>query len=310
MLVRLRSLLLSCWLCCCAVSTVQAVTVVIVSSERSPAYAQAAQALVSELERNGGSRYEMLLLTATEFAGAGNLRPKLFVALGAQAAQALAQAALPAPVLCALLPRSSFERVLRSSGRKASSQFSALYLDQPLSRQLGLIQLALPEARRIGVLWGQESQAQASALNALAQARGLSLLAASVEQDEKLFPALKAVLQDADVLLALADPQVFNSSSIQNILLTSFRAKVPLVAFSPAYVQAGALLALHVTPEQIGQQAATLAAAVLQGKALSATPLYSQDFSVAVNEHVARSLGLMLDAAALRTRLLRAEAAP
>lgn len=310
MLVRLRSLLLSCWLCCCAVSTAQAVTVVIVSSERSPAYAQAAQALVSELERNGGSRYEMLLLTATEFAGAGNLRPKLFVALGAQAAQALAQAALPAPVLCALLPRSSFERVLRSSGRKASSQFSALYLDQPLSRQLGLIQLALPEARRIGVLWGQESQAQASALNALAQARGLSLLAASVEQDEKLFPALKAVLQDADVLLALADPQVFNSSSIQNILLTSFRAKVPLVAFSPAYVQAGALLALHVTPEQIGQQAATLAAAVLQGKALSATPLYSQDFSVAVNEHVARSLGLMLDAAALRTRLLRAEAAP
>lgn len=310
MLVRLRSLLLSCWLGCCAVSTVQAASVVIVSSESSPAYAQAAQALVSELERSGGSRYDMLLLTATELAGAANLRPKLFVALGAQAAQALAQAALPAPVLCALLPRSSFERVLRSSGRKASSQFSALYLDQPLSRQLGLIQLALPEARRIGVLWGQESQAQASALNALAQARGLSLLQASVEQDEKLFPALKAVLQDADVLLALADPQVFNSSSIQNILLTSFRAKVPLVAFSPAYVQAGALLALHVTPEQIGQQAATLAAAVLQGKALSATPLYSQDFSVAVNEHVARSLGLMLDAAALRTRLLRAEAAP
>ncbi|NDP39303.1 MAG: hypothetical protein GZ093_11220 [Rhodoferax sp.] len=291
-------------------STAQAVTVVIVSSERSPAYAQAAQALVSELQRNGGSRYEMLLLTATEFAGTANLKPKLFVALGAQAAQALAQATLPAPVLCVLLPRSSFERVLRSSGRKASSQLSALYLDQPLSRQLGLIQLALPEARHIGVLWGPESQAQASALNALAQARGLRLLAASVEQDGQLFPALKTVVEGADVLLALADPQVFNSSSIQNILLTSFRAKVPLVAFSPAYAQAGALLSLHVTPEQIGQQAATLAAGVLQGKALSATALYSQDFSVAVNDHVARSLGLSLDAAALRTRLLRAEATP
>lgn len=307
MLVRLRSLLLSFWLCCCAVTSVQAATVVIVSSERSPAYAQAAQALVSELERNGHSRSEMLLLTATELAGAVILRPKLFVALGAQAAQALAQAALPAPVLCALLPRSSFEWVLRSSGRKSSSQFSALYLNQPLSRQLRLIRLALPEARRIGVLLGPESQAQASALNPLAQARGLTLLEASVDQDKPLFPALKAVLQDADVLLALADPQVFNSSSIQNILLTSFRAKVPLVAFSPAYVQAGALLALHVTPEQIGQQAATLALGVLQGKALPATPLHSQDFSVTVNEHVARSLGLTLDAADLRTRLLRAE---
>ena len=308
MLVRLRSLLLSCWLGCCAVSTAQAATVVIVSSERSPAYAQAAQALVSELERSGGSRYEMLLLTATEFAGVADLKPKLFVALGAQAAQALAQTALTAPVLCALLPRSSFERVLRSSGRKASSQLSALYLDQPLSRQLGLIQLALPEARRIAVLWGPESQAQAGALRVLAQARGLSLLEASLKPDELVFPALKKVLEDADVLLALADPQVFNSSSIQNILLTSFRAKVPLVAFSPAYVQAGALLALHVTPEQVGQQAAAMATAVLQGKDLPATPLYSQDFSVAVNAHVARSLGLMLDGEALRKRLLRAEA--
>ncbi|MHB8949024.1 MAG: ABC transporter substrate-binding protein [Rhodoferax sp.] len=310
MLVRLRFLLLSCWLGCCVVTTVQATSVVIVSSERSPAYAQAAQALVSELERSGGSHYEVLLLTATEFAGVTPLKAKLFVAFGAQAAQLLAQATLPAPVLCALLPRSSFERVLRSSGRKASSQFSALYLDQPLSRQLDLIALALPEARRIGVLWGPESKAQALALSALAQARGLSLAAASAEQEGQLFAALKTVVEGADVLLALADPQVFNSSSIQNILLTAFRAKVPLVAFSPAYVQAGALLALHVTPEQIGQQAATLAAAVLQGKALSATPLYSQDFSVAVNDHVARSLGLKLDAAALRKQLLAREGAP
>ncbi len=310
MLVRLRFLLLTFWLGCLTAPTVQAVTVVIVSSERSPAYAQAADTLVRELERIGGSRYDLLLLTAAELAGVDDLRPKLFVALGAQAAQALAQAAMPAPVLCALLPRSSFERVLRSSGRKASSQFSALYLDQPLSRQLGLIQLALPEARRIGVLWGPESQAQAPVLMALAKARGLSLLQASVEQDEQLFPALKQVVAGADVLLALADPQVYNTSSIQNILLTSLRAKAPLVAFSPAYVRAGALLALHVTPEQVGQQAATLVAAMLMGKTLPATPLYPRDFSVAVNDHVARSLDLALDAADLRTRLLRAEAVP
>ncbi|MFZ3083287.1 ABC transporter substrate-binding protein [Rhodoferax ferrireducens] len=308
MLARLRLLLLTFWLGCLAAPAVQAVTVVIVSSERSPAYAQAAEALVRELERTGWSRHDMLQLTVAELAGAGVLTPKLFVALGAQAANALAP--LKAPVLCALLLRSSFERVLRSSGRKASSQFSALYLDQPLSRQLGLIQLALPEARRIGVLWGPESKTQAPTLRALAQARGLSLREADVGQGEFLFPGLKAALEGADVLLALADPQVFNSSSIQNILLTSFRAGVPLVAFSPAYVRAGALLALHVTPEQIGQQAALIAGGVLQGKALSATPLYSQDFSVDVNEHVARSLGLRLDAVALRTLLRQREAAP
>lgn len=302
--MRLRFLLFSLWLAVFAGAYAHAaVAVVIVSSERSPAYVEAAEALVSELERLGLSRYDMLQLTALEWTAAGPLAPKLFIALGTDAATALAKSELRAPVLSTLLPRSSFERVLRKSGRKSSSQFSALYLDQPLSRQLDLIRLALPAARRVGVLWGPESQAQAPALKTLAQVSGLDLIEATIGHNELLFSSLKNVLEDADLLLAVADPQLYNSSSIQNILLASFRAKVPLVAFSPAYVRAGALLALHVTPTQIGLQAATIARGVLLGKALSANPIYSLDFSVTVNEHVARSLGLTLDADALRARL-------
>ncbi|MDO8449043.1 MAG: ABC transporter substrate binding protein [Rhodoferax sp.] len=308
--LRLRSLIVCFWLTWLAGTLAHAApTVVIVSSESSVAYVEAAGALVDELERGGVPRIELLQVTVAEFAVAGQLTPKLFVALGSEAANALAKAELRTPVLCTLLPRSSFERALLTNGRKASPQFSALYLDQPLSRQLELIRLALPAARRVGVLWGDESQAQAPALKALAQARGLELAEATVGSNELLFPGLKRVLEDADLLLAVPDHQLYNSSNIQNILLASFRARVPLVAFSPAYVRAGALLALHVTPRQIGQQAAAIVRGVLQGKTLSATPLYSQDFSVAVNEHVARSLGLTLEPDALRARLRRREGA-
>ena len=156
MLVRLRFRVVGLWLVILAGALAQAApTVVIVSSERSAAYVEAAETLVSELERGGLSRYDMLQLTALEFSATGPLTPILFVALGAEAAQVLAKAEPHAPVLYTLLPRSSFERVLRDSGRKPSSQFSALYLDQPLSRQLELIRVALPAVRRIGVLWGQ-----------------------------------------------------------------------------------------------------------------------------------------------------------
>lgn len=309
MCALLRLLLLSLWLGLFAGAGAHATpSVVIVSSERSAAYMAAAEALVGELERGGVARQAVAQLTSAEFSAAAPLAPKLFVALGAEAARVLARADLRVPVLCALLPRGSFEQALLASGRKASSQFSALYLDQPWSRQLELIRLALPGARRLGVLWGPESQAQAPALRA--QARGLELVEASVGLNEPLFPSLKSVLENADVLLAVADPQLYNSASIQNILLASFRARVPLVAFSPAYARAGALFALHVTPAQIGVQAAELARAVLQGKALSPTPMYSQDFSVAVNEHVARSLGLTLDPQALREQLRRSEGLP
>ena len=311
MLVRLRFLLLSLWLGISAEAAVHAApSVVIVSSERGAAYVEAAEALVGELERGGLPRQEMLQLTVSEWAGAGPLTPKLFVAIGTDAVNFLAKAELRAPVLGTLLPRNSFERILLASGRKPSSQFSALYLDQPLSRQLELIRIALPNVRRVGVLWGAESQGQAAGLKTLVLARGLELVEATVELNEVLFPRLKAVLEEADVLLAVPDPQLYNGSSIQNILLASLRGRVPLVAFSPAYVRAGAVLALHVTPTQIGLQAAVITRGVLQGKALSATPLYSQDFSVTVNEHVARSLGLTLDADVLRARLRRREGMP
>lgn len=308
MLACLRFLILALWLGWLAgAGALAAPSVVIVSSERSAPYVEAAQALIDELERTGLARAQVLQLTAQEFSGAGPLAPKLYVALGLQAAQVLARAELRAPVLCTLLPRSSFEAVLRESGRRASAQFTALYLDQPLVRQLELIRLALPDVRRIGLLWGPGSQRQAGVLKALAQERGLELVEANVESPDLLFSALREVLEKSDLLLAVADPLVYNSNSIQNILLTSFRARVPLLAFSPAYVRAGALLALHVTPAQIGLQAALLSLKVLQGKTLSATPLYSQDFDVAVNEYVARSFGLTLDGPALRVQLRRRE---
>jgi ABC-type uncharacterized transport system substrate-binding protein len=291
-------------------STVRATTIVIVSSERNAAYLEAEQALLGELESGGLSRQEVLQVSSRELLAAGPLSPKLFITLGAQAADALIKVESRVPVLCTLLPRSSFERALQHNARKSSARLSALYLDQPLSRQLELIRIALPAARRIGVLWGVESQAGAPELRALATSRGLDLLEAVVDREELLFPRLRRVLDGADLLLAVPDAQLFNSGSIQNILLTSFRTKVPLVAFSAAYVRAGALMALYVTPAQLGLQAATMARAVLQGKALPTAPVYSQDFEVAVNPHVAGSLGWTLDAQLLREQLRRSEAAP
>lgn len=286
------------------------VSVVMVSHEFSGAYADAAAAVALELERGGLPRQEVQQLSPDEVRTSQDGPPKLYIALGAEATQKLAMMDLRAPVFSTLLPRSSFEQVLRRSGRKTSAQFSALFLDQPLSRQLDLIQLAWPGIQRIGVLWGAQSQGGASVLRAQASARGLTLVEGGLVANESFFAMLKRVLDDVEVLLAVADPQVYNSNSIQNILLASFRAKVPMVAFSPAYVRAGAVLSLHVTPAQIGQQTGVTARGYLQGKGLPLEPQYSRSFSVAVNEHVARSFGLSLDADQLNAQLRRREGSP
>lgn len=312
MLHHLRSLLLSLALCLLAPLALADVRLVIVSSDSTAAYMEAAQALIDELVRAGVSPYDIRRMSVPEWAArpAQTVSPRVYVAFGSQATAALAASKVSAPVLATLIPRSSFERVLRNSARKASAEFTAIYLDQPLQRQLATIRLALPQTKRVGVLWGPDSWPDAPALRSLAAASGLVLSEAGREGSFNVFPDLQQVLNGSDVLLALADPLVFNSNSIQNILLTTFRAQVPVVAFSPAYVRAGALLALHATPEQVGRQAATLVQAALRGHPLPGQPVESNDFEISVNEHVARALNLSFDAKALRLALRRLEHLP
>lgn len=284
--------------------------VLVVISERNASYLEAADALTAELERGGLPRADIALMTSGEYSAAPAETPKLLVAVGTGAANLLAAKDSRIPLIATLLPATSFEQIVLSTGRKPSATFSAVFLSQPFSRQLDLVRLALPEARRIGVLWGPDSLSQAIALQAATQARGLQMVAAQVGPGELAYPALQKVLEDADLLLAVANPQIYNSGSIQNILLSSYRSRVPFIGFSPSYVQAGAVFAVYSTPAMIGRQTAVMARHLLQGRGLPAAPQYPQEFSVSVNDQVARSLGLKLDATALGERLRQMERGP
>ena len=289
--------------------------VVVVLSERSASYLEAAEVLVRELERGAPdrgavARPDIALMTPVEYSAATALAPRLFIAVGAGASSLLAVREPRVPQIATLLPASSFEQIMQASGRKPSANFSAVYLSQPFVRQMDLIRLALPEARQVGVLFGADSQNQAAALLSASQSRGLDLVTASVAQGEPAYPALQKVLEDADLLLALPSPQVYNSSSIQNILLSSYRKRVPFIGFSASYVQAGAVVAVYSTPAMISRQTAVMARNLLMGRGQLGAPQYPQDFTVNVNEQVARSLGLKLDAAALADRLRQIERTP
>jgi putative tryptophan/tyrosine transport system substrate-binding protein len=287
------------------------VRVAVVTSEGIAASAVTVNTLVASLVSGGIPRDTISIGSVSDWRILSQAnQPRLFVTLGTQATAALAEAPSGAPVLAALVPRQSFERILRQSGRKASKQLTAIYLDQPLSRQVALIRAALPQAKRVGVLWGPESKANGPLLRSLAEINGLQLVEADFKPEAGGFPDLRPVLATSDVFLAMADPQVFNSGTIQNLLLTTFRANLPMVAFSPAYVRAGAWLSLHVTPEQVGLQLARLVGEVLQGRSLPEQPLESNDFEISVNEHVGRSLNLKANAAQLRLHLRWLEQLP
>lgn len=285
-------------------------SVIFVASESSASYREIVQVLEDELARTGLRRAEMQTVFLTDMALPPlQASPKLYVAVGLKAFSLMAARDSKTPVIATLVPRSAFEQMAGLGERKAAPPISGVCLDQPFARQLDLIRLALPQSRRIGVLWGTDVPAQMARLQNATQGRSVQLVSAQVEAGESVFPALARILEDADVLLAVANPQIYNSRSIQNILLASYRSKVPLVGFSPGYVQAGAVFSLYSTPSMIGRQTAVMARGFLQGKPLPVVPQYPTEFEVGVNTRVARSLGLTLDAANLTERLRHLEPA-
>lgn len=211
----------------------------------------------------------------------------LLVPLGTAALAAVAADAPERPVLATLVPRSVFEKLRRPPG----SRFSALFLGQPFSRQMAVIRAALPRAKRIGVLVGPDSAPSLPWLVKAARDAGVSLTVERGEED-RLHAALRTVVAGSDLLLAMPDPQVFNASSIQGILLETYRAGIPVVGISPAYTRAGAVYSLSVSPIQLGAEAARMVREALDGNLPE--PRYSSDFEIHVNRQVARSLGLDL----------------
>jgi ABC-type uncharacterized transport system substrate-binding protein len=210
------------------------------------------------------------------------------------------------------LPRLNYDqlrsRYANSSQSSETGRFTALLLDQPLSRRFDLIRLILPQARRVSIALGKETRNYTSEVEQQARLHQLQLQQELVLDEDDLLDILNDILVDSDALLGLLDPVVFNRANSRNILLTAYRWRVPIFGISPAYVRAGALAAVYTQPEQIGWQIAETLVESRKNGGMSSLPeyLYPKYFEVTVNYQVAESMGLQIEREAKLKRELMA----
>ena len=241
---------------------------------------------------------------------------ELVVTIGLAAAQAVVARedglGAPPPTLSLLIPRQAYERLAVTGETGGERRRSAVFIDQPISRQLDLLRAAVPERTRIGVILGPSSRELEGELSRLARKRSLILNVAAVEETSDVYAALRSVIPRSDLLLLLPDPVATSVDTVHGLLLTSYRAQVPVIGFSEGLAKAGALLSLFSTASQQGRQGAEIARRVLNGEGGLPAPGYPKHFTVRVNASVARSLGLELPSEqTLRDALLeRADSDP
>jgi len=182
---------------------------------------------------------------------------------------------------------------LPGPGRRA-----AVVIDQPLERPLALAKLLVPEAQRVGAVFGPVSVASKPQLLRAVERAGMELIYANLDGDDNPIGVLSPLVQKTDVLLAVADRAVFNKSVAKWLLYLSFRQKVAIIGFSRSYAKAGALASVYSSPENIGRHGAELLASLLnlKGESVMGTEVwrshYPQYYTLEVNRAVASALNI------------------
>lgn len=272
-------------------------TIIVVPTKAGGAYQQFLQAFRKSLARNGST--VAITVVASKDINAALFNPKkvrLVVAVGTAATQKVFDLNIALPVLGALLPRNSY-RALEVRARKQGKTYarSAIFLDQPIARHIGLIRKILPNRKTLGVVLGPDTRFLRTELVAAAKKGGLRIRIETMGYAQHLIGPLNRALEDSGAFIAVADNVVSNRKTVQNLLLTTYRHRIPVIGYSRAYVRAGALAAVYSTPEQIGKQAGELVGDIVKGSRWVLPPSrYPKYFSVELNHDVARSLGILL----------------
>jgi len=286
----INRILLLCWLALVPISCwAENLQVIVLLKENSTSYLSFARAFSGNLP----DRIQSTVIDLPDQFHQTLPQADLIVSVGLKATE-LAAMQSNVPVLAVMVTQSNYESLpVQPTSGKSAPTISAIFLDQPWDRQFDFLNAALPGQDRIGLLHTSGIQIDLAQLSKDVAKQGRTLVAKPVRSISELFTQLEAVLSGSDLLLAIPDSQIYSSSNIRNILLTSFRHKVPLIGLSQAYVKAGALCAIFSTTEQLADQARATVAVFAETGRLP-RPQFPNEFSIEVNTQVAQSMGIKL----------------
>ncbi|AZC17190.1 ABC transporter substrate-binding protein [Pseudomonas sp. CMR5c] len=186
-------------------------------------------------------------------------------------------------------------------------RLTLLWSDPPGARQLRLIREVLPQVRRVGVLYSQDSRFLLEELRQAARAQGLEIVAEAWDDIGDSRP-LQEVLRNSEVLLGLDDPSLYNPKTVKNLLLSSYARQQALIGPNAGFVRAGSLASTYSDQQDWLQ---TLDQLLDRPPAQWPRSQYPAAFKVLSNPQVARSLGIEeIDPEAVARQLSEGEKRP
>lgn len=212
-------------------------------------------------------------------------RRMLVVTVGPAALHEIVKRDCDCAVISAFTSSQVYRSVLAGVPPARAAAMTAVYAEPAPADQLRLVSLLYGRPVRVSAILGRDTGFLKPVLEGQAEVQDFA-------PGDDLNRILSRIAQ-TEVLLALPDSEVYNTESIRNILLSTYRHKQAVIGFSADMVKAGALATTYSEVEDVNAQVAEMAAAYVATGALP-PPQFPRYFRTVVNEGVARSLDVRI----------------
>jgi len=222
----------------------------------------------------------------------------VLVTIGTRATRYALQEKISDTIYASFITASGLLREIATDEGFPKALKGAVVLDQPALRIVQLAKLINPKARNLGTVVNGSAPNRLDEFTRVVKAQGLRLKAATLIEESNPITDLKRIFSNSDVFLVIPDKSRFNSKIAKWVLFLSYRHRVPVVGYSQKYTDAGALVSIFSTPQQVGRDTGERLVEKLNGKNSSTGIVrlqYPRYFSLSINEKVANSLGIKID---------------
>ena len=171
---------------------------------------------------------------------------------------------------------------------------SGAYLKVPYVIQFALLQEIMPEIKKLSLIYFLNRKEALAEVRAAASQNSMEIVAFGIKKLKDFLPTLDQARSNSDAFLMVLDQDLYSTSTSRELLLFSARNRFPVIAFSPNYVESGALISFSADYRNNGRAAAQKVVQILKGENVKSHWMPPQELVVAWNQRTANALEISL----------------
>lgn len=249
------------------------------------------QDFLTEFEKSLNENVKVAKINASELNDRIINNHTIVLSVGYKAATSLSRYKVNENVIYSLIPDN--ESVLKKI--TCNDKCYKVYINQPVERYVKLYKVIFPKNKRLVLVTTGASSNNLRQVKAAINDSGLVFKNIKIGKKKNVARKLIKELENDDVLVALPDPYIYNVNTAKSVILTTYHANVPIIAYSKSFAKAGALISLYSSIENIANKTAAVANAINTNTFLKQKEYYPDDFMLEINTSVARSLNVNID---------------